>query len=62
MTVYSQLGESCLKPAMASICNDRGAGQGRAQRAGYAGRRSLTRAASGAIPVGQQHGSGGNDG
>ena len=41
MTYTGLLGESCLKQAMASICNDRGAGQGRAQRAGSAGRRSL---------------------
>jgi hypothetical protein len=33
---------------MASIRIDRGAGQGRAQRAGCAGRRSLTSAAIGA--------------
>jgi hypothetical protein len=32
---------------MASIGTDRGAGQGRAQRAGFAGRRSLNSAAIG---------------
>jgi hypothetical protein len=40
---------------MASIRTDRGAGQGRAQRAGFAGRRSLTSAAIGAF-VGQTSG------
>jgi len=48
MTYTGLLGESCLKQAMASICTDRGAGQGHAQRAGSAGRRSLTSAAIGA--------------
>jgi hypothetical protein len=35
-------GRICLSQAMPSIRTDPGPGQGRAQRAGFAGRRSLT--------------------
>ena len=41
-------GRNCLAKATPSHCADRGAGQGRAPRAGCAGRRSLTGAAIGA--------------
>ena len=42
---------SAVRRAMPSLCSDRGAGQGRAQRAGSAGRRSLTGAGIGAGDV-----------
>jgi putative spermidine/putrescine transport system permease protein len=46
---------------MPSVRTAGGAGEGRAQRAGYAGRRSLTRAASGAIPPGSSMAAGVTD-